>query len=140
MGQNLQTVVIAGADASPVEVTTDGSLQVTPAPHVNETIQVATASGTLGATDQTVVAAPGSGVRIVLVGYVITTSVDATILLHYDTGTSNPILEFASIEGGGVAYHFGGYGPKGGDNEGLFFDQSTTSVIRVTAYYYTEAV
>jgi hypothetical protein len=140
VGDNLKTVIVAGEDGTPVEVSSLGGLQVVPADHVEATTLIAVANRTTSGTDIALVAAPGSGNRIVLVGIVATISAEANVLVHWGSGTSLPVLQFNYLAGSGVAYHWGPYGPKGGDNAALTFDLGTTVNLQLTVYYYTEAI
>lgn len=141
MGKNIQTVKPVDADGDALSIDADGRLETTPSAHVSPTILVEdVVISSAGSTNNTVIAAPGSGLRIVLVGIVSTTDVAVDLIYHWGTTASDVVLRYNYIADGGVAYHWGAYGPKGGDNEALTVDHAITATYTTTVYYYTEAV
>lgn len=131
MGQNIPTVIVGNPD----DIGGGGSS--------GQNLSVAVGTSTTLSDDNLVVAAPGAGNRLVVVGFVATTSAECEVVIHFETASGSPteiVCQFDGITGGGVAYNFAPNFINGPTNEGLYFDHDATTVITVTAYYYTEAV
>lgn len=124
-------------DGNDVLVDTDGNMQVI-LPAAIATPSVAVANTTASGTNQQILAAQGSGVKTRLHGLVVTTDTATDILLHWGDGTTDPVMVFDHIEGGGVAYHYGLHGLLSDANEALKVDVGATADVRYTVYYTTE--